>query len=247
MKFVDLVGFIRTDLSDTLFLEIRSLLYDQCVPFYLVNEKDVTPDLLTEKICDYFEKVKFNTGRSLDEMIVEYSSTLDEIMSDRIMKYENNAEKGKTKSSSRAWKYYEKARELRKGCNEKQALIDYSRIMMCLYIALQRDEGKPIYNFDFSVSALDMTILLSALRKEKHKLAEATTEAGKRLKTGIKNFLSTDDTKIIKNDTRIFEAVTRRKRFPSGQPYEKNSCTLVIFIIMYYMLKAEANGGENDA
>ena len=45
-------------------------------------------------------------------------------------------------------------------------LIDYTRIMMCLYTAADKAEGKPIDNFDYSADCLDPDHIIESMRNE---------------------------------------------------------------------------------
>ena len=50
-------------------------------------------------------------------------------------------------------------------------MIDYSRIMMCLYAAAIQNEGKPIDNFNYAAECLLPANIVDALKNEKVSIA----------------------------------------------------------------------------
>jgi len=70
----------------------------------------------------------------------------------------------------RARKYYEKAQEIRKGKLNLIGMIDYTRIMMCLYAAIIKNNGKEIQNFDFATSSLKIDDIILAMKEEQDAL-----------------------------------------------------------------------------
>ena len=45
-------------------------------------------------------------------------------------------------------------------------LVDYSRIMMCLYTAANNNEGRPITNFDYAADCLIPASIIGAMKSE---------------------------------------------------------------------------------
>lgn len=70
----------------------------------------------------------------------------------------------------RARKYYEKAQEIGKGKLNLIGMIDYTRIMMCLYAAIIKNNGKEIQNFDFATSSLKIDDIILAMKEEQDAL-----------------------------------------------------------------------------
>ena len=67
----------------------------------------------------------------------------------------------------RSRKYYEKAAESKSKKNPTfTQLTDYSRLMLCLYTAVIRNNGGVIENFDYSVESLDPEMVINAMKKE---------------------------------------------------------------------------------
>ncbi|MFR2041691.1 MAG: hypothetical protein ACLS4A_01750 [Oscillospiraceae bacterium] len=49
-------------------------------------------------------------------------------------------------------------------------MIDYTRIMMCLYAAIIKNNGKEIQNFDFATSSLKIDDIILAMKEEQDAL-----------------------------------------------------------------------------
>ena len=72
-----------------------------------------------------------------------------------------------SKQKTRAQKYYEKAVSISKSKEVNfQDLVDYTRIMMCLYMAVTKNHSKLISDFDLSKECLDMDTILTFIRRE---------------------------------------------------------------------------------
>ena len=92
---------------------------------------------------------------------------LDSVVGDRIAKEPKPKKDKPTPPTSRARKYYEKACDLRRLNKEsKRGLMDYTRIMLCLYMAIIDGGKKVIDDFNYSISELNLTRIVEALRKE---------------------------------------------------------------------------------
>ena len=137
--------------------------------YEFVNENDITKALLAEKTNDYFVIVEQKTFKTFDKLVAAYTKNLRSIVVSRV------AETPKPKKNDtasievpRARKYYEKAQSIIDLENLTVGnLIDYTRIMMCLYMSIIENDYKTIDNFDFSADSLDISIILNALKNEK--------------------------------------------------------------------------------
>jgi len=141
----------------------KSLINERYIPITFVDFESIDAAILEEKIKDYFEKVEISHRNSFTNTIENYVTFLDSVVLDHIDKY-SDADKS---SLSRAKRYYDKAKGLKKiVLNSFDALIDYSRIMMCLYMAIINNRHNGISDFDFSSECLKGKEILEALRKE---------------------------------------------------------------------------------
>ena len=67
---------------------VKKALVGEYITFSILNEEDITQEILSEKVCDYFEKLGMKTGLSLDEyidkqfnnQIAHYLKTLNSIV-----------------------------------------------------------------------------------------------------------------------------------------------------------------------
>ena len=60
--------------------------------------------------------------------------------------------------------------EIRKGKLNLSGMIDYTRIVMCLYAAIIKNNGKEIQNFDFATSSLKIDDIILAMKEEQDAL-----------------------------------------------------------------------------
>lgn len=168
MSYSEFIQTTVIDLNATLYKELRDTLIDEYLPVFLVQKEDLSSTVLAEKLCDYFEKIELKTSRTFDKTVEKYMKDLDSIVCDRIAKELKPKNNKTTPATSRARKYYEKACEFRR-LNEDsvRVLIDYTRIMLCLYMAIINGDKKEINDFRYSMSELNLTKIIESLYKEK--------------------------------------------------------------------------------
>ena len=113
---------------------------------------------VAEKLYDHFEKVELFNKCDFNRVINAYFKCLNEILGSQI---------ATSKQKTRAQKYYEKAVSISKSKELKfQDLMDYTRIMMCLYMAVTKNQSKLISDFDLSKECLDMDTILTFIHRE---------------------------------------------------------------------------------
>ena len=125
----------------------------------------VSKEIFAEKLYDYFEKVEINTSKSFDKLIDKYMSNIDSLVSGKVAKAHRANKKNPHPIVPRARKYYEKADERRK---EKtlENLVDFSRIMMCLYTAIIKNDKKEITDMNYSSDCLYIETIVDAMENE---------------------------------------------------------------------------------
>lgn len=165
MKYNDLIDYTVLRLEDEHFESLKVSLVDRgYINFSVLDDSEITKAILSEKICDYFEKVELKTLDPLDKQVKNFCRTLDTIVSGKILKV--------TKAHpnpSRARRYYEHVKELpRKKDLTIGELMDYSRVMFCLYNAIIENKGAEITNFDYTLSTINTTNILGSLIKEQN-------------------------------------------------------------------------------
>lgn len=170
MSYIEFVENTVGKLEGELFCKFRNVLAEDYISFVAMDCEAVTPAIMKEKLCDYFEKVELKTGRTLEKMIEHYMSDLDDIVAPKIAEPPKalKVKKGDPAPVPRARRYYERACAIRKENKmTKHGLRDYSRIMLCLYSEIiKNDQVKEIENFDYSLDRLNLTQIISAMRRE---------------------------------------------------------------------------------
>ena len=167
MSCASFVQTTITNLDTGLFNECRDVLIDEYLPLSLAQKEDLTVPVMAEKLCDYFEKIELKTGKPFEKVVENYTSDLDSVVGERIAKEPKPRKNKPTPPTPRARKYYEKACFLRKNNKEtKHGLLDYTRIMLCLYAAIIQNNCKEIDDFNLSMNGLNLTKIIEALRKE---------------------------------------------------------------------------------
>ena len=168
MEYKEFVQSTVCRLAQSVFDEYKDMLIGQHITFSFIGHDAVTIDILAEKICDYFAALELKTGKAFDKRLDSFMDDMDSIVGPHIAKAPQ-VKKGDTAPAivPRARKYYEKALQY-KGLKKPEYthLIDYFRIMMCLYTAVIRNNGKLITNFDFSSECLEPGEIIRAMMAE---------------------------------------------------------------------------------
>lgn len=119
---------------------------------------DITKEVMAEKLYDHFTMVELKNNCDFNKFVKSYYKSINEIVGPQIET---------SKQKTRAQKYYEKAVSISKSKEINfQDLMDYTRIMMCLYMAVTKNQSKLISDFDLSKDCLDMDTILTFIRRE---------------------------------------------------------------------------------
>lgn len=153
------------EMDEEVFDILMGKLLDGYIAFQILDKENVTREIFAEKMCDYFEKVRMKSDSTFNKVIKKYITDWEEILKDNITVEANDK---KDTSVSRAKKYYDHAL-LIKNYDEKPIvqLVDFTRIMLCLYSAVIANKGKKIKDFDFSTKSLDIDKIIEQMKKEK--------------------------------------------------------------------------------
>lgn len=174
-------GLVRRtviELDEEVFCELRAKLFNNYLQFVVVeNIEDVNSLMLSEKICDCFGA----TGKILNSLIEQFTTDFEMLLDSRIEKTGENGT-----GITRARQYYEEACTINtKVASVQQAgkipikifektqkkykfdeVLDYSRIMMCLYMAIMNNNYNGISNFDFSFESIDIDRLITSMKSD---------------------------------------------------------------------------------
>ena len=171
MECLSVKDFVKDtvcNLSEPAFKELKQLLIGEYISFSIMDPENVTTDILAEKVCDYFDTLETKTYKAFDKHIEAYLNNLDSVVEPHIAKTPQAKKGDKTPVAvPRSRKYYEKAIAA-KGMKPPSLpqLVDYSRIMMCLYTAAIKNESNPIDNFDYAADCLVPAGIVDALKSE---------------------------------------------------------------------------------
>lgn len=118
----------------------------------------IIKEVMAEKLYDHFMMVELKNNCDLNKLVKSYYKSINEIVGPQIET---------SKQKTRAQKYYEKAVTISKSKEVNfQDLMDYTRIMMCLYMAVTKNQSKLICDFDLSKECLDMDTIPTFIRRE---------------------------------------------------------------------------------
>ena len=165
----DFVKKTISSLKPARFERLKDILNNEnYIPFDFVEHERIDESILEEKIGDYFEKVELLAGGKRFEYIIEqYANDLDSVVRDHIDSG-SHSNKGSASVVPRARKYYYRASALKKeGLKTFESLLDFSRIMLCLYMEIVNQKHKSISNFEYPSENLNGKVILKALREEK--------------------------------------------------------------------------------
>lgn len=120
--------------------------------------KEPSREGIAEKLYDHFEKVELKNKADFNKLIKWYFKKINEILEYRI---ENAGPK------THAQKYYERAVSISKSKQVSfQDIVDYTRIMMSLYMEAVKNQTESICDFDLSKDWLDLDLILTNIREE---------------------------------------------------------------------------------
>lgn len=86
MNYKEFVKSIVNTMQPDVFEQIKTVLIPEYLSFSIIPEEGVTLAILSEKLCDYFEKLELKTGKSFDKYVESYLKDLDSIVERRIEK-----------------------------------------------------------------------------------------------------------------------------------------------------------------
>ncbi len=196
MDYKEFVKSTVNTLQADVFEQIKTVLIPEYLTFSIIPEDGITPAILSEKLCDYFEKLELKTGNGFDKYVESYLKDLDSIVEKRIAKTPQPKKNDPTPVVvPRARKYYEKAVSLKKARTLVTGLlVDYTRIMLCLYTAIIKNNFKAIGNFDFSSDCINPLDIIAAMKNEQEPVA---IKIRKKQKFDIKDLYYSDTCTFI--------------------------------------------------
>lgn len=167
MKAVDFVKATIGDLNPSLLADLKQEL-QEVISFSVLNLESVTIDEYAEKLCDYFEALGLHYRDDFDRYIDGFMHDLDDLVGLFIAKTPQPKKGEKTPVVvPRARKYYEKAIKLaRQKKHAFENVLDYARIMFCLYNAVIESKHEVVENFNYAADCLKPHKIMEALKDE---------------------------------------------------------------------------------
>ncbi len=196
MDYREFVSETICKFSPDVFDLAKKALVDEYLSFSVIPSEEVSTIILSEKACDYFEKLELKTGKDFDKQIEAYLKAVDTIVSRRVAPTPQQKKKNIAPAMvPRARKYYEKAESIKKTRVWKvRNLLDYSRIMFCLYAAVIENGYKVIQNLDYSAECINPTQIVESMKRERDPVA---INLMKKQLFNIKELYSTDTCTFI--------------------------------------------------
>ena len=166
MEYIDFVIETIGSLENDKFEMLKKALIGEYLSFSIIREDKVSKEELSEKVCDYFEKMVLKSGKNFDKLIESYTKGIDYVVSNKIAKpTQSKKNKSVQEDIPRARKYYEKALIIKNSRNlSTRNLIDYSRLIFCLYMEIIKNNYSVIDNFDFSANVLKPDVIINGMK-----------------------------------------------------------------------------------
>jgi len=164
----DFIGYTVKGLDDKLIDVLKEKLSGEYLTFHFVDSSKISKWGFCEKMVDYFEKVEIKTGDDFSKLLIGFVSNLEEVVKRYIPK-EPSTKKGEpVPAIPRSLKYYKHALEIKssRSLTLKQ-IVDYSRIMLCLYMGTINNGMKSVNDYMFSTDRLNLDKIINALKAEK--------------------------------------------------------------------------------
>lgn len=152
---------------DTDYLEeLKSVLLDDYLHITFLNPEEISKEVLAEKLSDFFEKVEIKTGKSFEKHLDAYYANLDSIVGSRVESVTKPKKNDPPPVVPRARKYYDKAIHIKGQEVNARRLLDYTRLMTCLYVAIIKNNRHPISNLDYSADCIIPVDVLNEIKNE---------------------------------------------------------------------------------
>ncbi len=196
MEYTDFLKETVCMLEPSIFEQLKSTLLSKYLSLLILEENQISREILAEKICDYFIALEIKTGKSFDKQIESCLNDLDSIVAPLIAK--TPAPKRKNSAPveiPRSRRYYDRAL-LYKNTKEPSVrkVLDCSRLLFCLYMEIINNEHQVISNFNYSISSLDPQKIIESMENEEIPIV---LPPGKKKRFDIKYLYSSDTCTFI--------------------------------------------------
>ena len=196
MEYTDFIKETVCKLEQENFEQLRTIMLTKYLSFAIIEENQVSREILAEKICDYFIALEIKTGKSFDKQIESCLNDLDSIVAPWIAKTPPPKRKNtEPVQTPRSRKYYERALQYK---NTKEPsvrkILDCSRLLFCLYMEIINNNHQVISNFNYSINSLDPQKIIESMENEEIPIV---LPPGKKKRFDIKYLYSSDTCTFI--------------------------------------------------
>lgn len=169
MNSKDFIKNTILDLNPQEFNRLKTILVGEYIQFSFVESDNIDQAFFSEKVCDYIEKLEFRNKTSFQKLLVNYSIYLDKLVANKVARAPK-ANNNDSELIPRARRYYEKAKSNgKKQFQSTSQVIDYVRVMLCLYTESLHSPSNPIENFNLSIDTLSIENLIFNMKQEQAK------------------------------------------------------------------------------
>ena len=169
MKNNKFVCTVIDNLSQELFDELKDLLIPKFISFSVIKNENITKEILKEWLINYFSYIELSfvdhkIKDHFNAILGVFISELDSVIKDKIAETPKKKKKDTSlPKTPRARKYYEKFASIKESTEISfDAVVDYTRIMLCLYSSIIKNEYNKIDDFDYSFSVVNVQEIITA-------------------------------------------------------------------------------------
>lgn len=168
MEAKEFIESTVSKLNDELFFALKERLVGEYISFSFIDDEKIDKNILSEKLCDYFEKLEIKTKKQFESILQSYMGSWDDLVGRRIAKTPSTKKNEPPAPVPRARKYYEKIQEIKKSRNLTQRqIVDYTRISMCLYSSIVEANLGEITDFGYPTKCLELDKMIASMKAEK--------------------------------------------------------------------------------
>ena len=168
MNIKDFVTKAIIELNPELFNSLKEKTVKKYIQIEFIDSENMGQVQFAEKIYDYFEKVLLKQGCSFNKIISRYIDTWNEIVEKYIPKVAPAKKGAEPQPATRSRKYFDHAMKILETSKKSfEQMVDFTRIMMCLYMPVISNNDKKVDDFNLSSSCLDIDGIVEKMLTEK--------------------------------------------------------------------------------
>ena len=140
---------------------VDCLVDKEILVLHVLNKEDLSPPVLAELIYEALRKIGEARWQSFEWVLRKYTDTLDSLVKSRITIVPKNG----SNEIPPARKYYDAAQAIVKEADSSvDAILEYTKIMICLYTSIIDNEYRMISDVSSSIADASIDKILNALK-----------------------------------------------------------------------------------